>query len=192
MTSSSSSAPPAPPSSPTPSSTVTGKVSNGVHTGDLRFFLLPVPSDGSAVGAPDGDTLTAANVAAFYSNSSEALKALQQLDFKGGATRTYQTGDAKYHVDVRLLHFASAENARAWAAGDKPMASWKAFSVPGYPDEKAYDIPLDASLGEARLRAVGFRGDVFFEIDVFGQPPVDHAVLIDRVRKQIARLDSGK
>jgi hypothetical protein len=67
-----------------------------------------------------------------------------------------------------------------------------AFSIPGYPDEKAYDIPLDASLGEARLRAVGFRGDVFFEVNVYGEPPVDHQVLIDRARKEIARLDSGR
>jgi hypothetical protein len=170
---------------------VTGKVSNGVHSGDIRFFLMPVPSDASVVGPQDGDKLTAQNVAASYSDSSEAIKALQQLGFKDGAARSYQTGDAKYHVDVRLLRFGSADNARTWAAADKPMAGWTAFGVPGYPDEKAYDIPLDASLGEARLRAVGFRGDVFFEVDVFGQPPVDHEVLIDRVRKQIARLDTG-
>jgi hypothetical protein len=179
-------------SSPTPTSTVTGKVASGVHSGDLRFFLLPVPSDASVVGSPDGDAMTAATVAGAYSNSSQALKFLQQLGFKSGATRGYQTGDAKYHVDVRLLQFSSAENARAWASGDKPQANATAFSIPGYPDEKAYDIPLDASLGEARLRAVGFRGDVFFEVDVFGQPPVDHQVLIDRARKEIARLDSGR
>jgi len=162
-----------------------------VHSGDVRYFLLPVPSDGSVVGSPDGDTLNAAAVAASYSNSAEALKALQQLGFKDGASRGYQTGDAKYHVNVRLLHFASADMARVWAADDNPQANATAFSIPGYPDEKAYDIPLDASLGEARLRAVGFRGDVFFEINIYGQPPVDHQVLIDRVRKQITRLDSG-
>jgi hypothetical protein len=144
------------------------------------------------IGAPDGDALTAAAAAAPYSNSSEVLKLLGQLGFKGGASRGYQTGDAKYHVTVRLLHFSSPDVARAWAEDDKELPGWTAFSVPGYPDEKAYDIPLDASLGEARLRAVGFRGDVFFEINIFGRPPVDHAVLIDRVRKQIDRLDSGR
>lgn len=184
--------PPAVPrSTPAPSSTVKGKVAKGVHSGDLRFFLLPVPSDASAIGTPDGDPLTAAGVAAAYSNGSDVLKALKQFGFKDGAARVYQTGDAKYHVNVRLLHFSSAAVAKAWAVNDKPLSSWKAFSIPGYPDVKAYDIPLDASAGEARLRAVGFRGDVFFEINVFGQPPVDHEVLIDRVRKQIARLDTG-
>lgn len=171
---------------------MTGKVASGVHSGDLRFFLLTVPSDASVVGSPDGDALTAAAVAGSYANNAEALKALQELGFKTGASRGYQTGDAKYHVNVRLLQFSSADSARTWADADKPQPKAVPFAVPGYPDEKAYDIPLDASLGEARLRAVGFRGDVFFEINVYGQPPVDHQVLIDRVRKEIARLDSGK
>ena len=162
-----------------------------MHNGDIRYFLLPVPSDGSAVGSPDGDTLNAAAVAALYGNSPDVLKTLQQVGFKDGASRRYQTGDAKYHVSVRLLHFSSADVARAWADADKPQGNGTEFGIPGYPDEKAYDIPLDASGGEARLRAVGFRGDVFFEVNVYGQPPVDHQVLIDRVRKQIARLDSG-
>jgi hypothetical protein len=162
-----------------------------VHSGDIRYFLLPVPDDGSTVGTPDGDMLTAAQVSAQYSNSSSVLKSLQDLDFKDAAQRHYQTGDGKYHVWVRLLRFANADSARLWVQGDKPLSTWKPFTVPGYPDEKAYDVPLDASTGEARLRAIGFRGDVFFEINVFGQPPVDRAVLIDRVRKQIARLDTG-
>jgi hypothetical protein len=166
-------------------------VTNGIHGGDIRYFLLPVPSDALVVGAPDGDPLTKEAVAAVYSNSSDVLKGLQTLGFKDGATRRYQTGDAKYHVAVRVLHFASADAAQTWAKADKPQSGWTAFSIPGYPDEKGYDIPLDPSLGEARLRAVGFRGDVFFEINVYGEPPVDHAVLIDRVRKQIARLDTG-
>ena len=173
---------------------MTGKVSNGTHSGDLRYFLLPVPSDGSVVGgSPDGDPLTKQAVADQYSNSSEALKALQNLGFKDGATRRYQTGDAMYHVYVRLLHFGSTDGAKAWALGDDPQPDGKAktFSVPGYPDVKAYEIPLDPAMGESRLTAVGSRGDVFFEIDLFGQPPVDHAVLIDRVRKQITRLDTG-
>lgn len=177
--------------SPTPTSTVTGKVAGAVHSGDLRFFLMAAPSDASVIGSADGDMLTKESVAALYSNSSDVLKKLNSLGFKDGATRRYQTGDGKFHVTVRLLHFSSAQSARTWALGDQPLPGWKAFGVPGYPDEKAYDIAMDASSGEARLRGVGFRGDVFFEVNVFGQPPVNHGVLIDRVRKQIIRLDTG-
>jgi hypothetical protein len=153
--------------------------------------MLPVPSDASVVGAPDGDPLNLQAVQAIYAKSPDALKALQTLGFKDGATRRYETGDAKYHVAVLLLHFGSADAAQAWAAGDKPASSSTAFPIPGYPDEKGYQIPLDPGSGEERLRAVGFRGDVFFEVDVIGQTPVDRTVLIDRVRKQIARLDTG-
>jgi hypothetical protein len=171
---------------------VTGKVANGLHSGDIRYFLLPVPADGSVIGTPDGDTLTAAQVSQLYSNSADVLKSLQRLNYKDGATRRYQTADGKYHVWSRILHFAAADAAQAWALGDKPKPEWTEFAIPGYPDEKGYDISsVDATTGEARLRAVGFRGDVFFEVDVFGEPPVDHTVLVDRVRKQIARLDTG-
>jgi hypothetical protein len=170
---------------------VTGKVASGVHSGDIRYFLMAVPPDASVIGSADGDVLTKEAVAALYSNSSDVLKGLNTLGFKDAATRRYQTADGKYHVMVRLLHFGSAQAAQTWAGGDKAQPAWKAFDVPGYPDEKAYDIAMDASLGEARLRGVGFRGDVFFEVNVYGEPPVDHGVLIDRVRKQITRLDTG-
>ncbi|MBW8804030.1 MAG: hypothetical protein JF587_09250 [Catenulisporales bacterium] len=162
-----------------------------MHSGDIRYFLMAVPPDASVIGSADGDVLTKEAVAALYSNSSDVLKGLNTLGFKDAATRRYQTADGKYHVMVRLLHFGSAQAAQTWAGGDKAQPAWKAFDVPGYPDEKAYDIAMDASLGEARLRGVGFRGDVFFEVNVYGEPPVDHGVLIDRVRKQITRLDTG-
>jgi hypothetical protein len=170
---------------------VTGKVAKGVHSGDIRFFLMTVPSDASVIGTLDGDMLTKDAVVKWYGNSADVAKELDQLHFLGGATRTYQTADGKYHVMVRLLQFGTPDAAQAWAAGDRPNATWKAFPIPGYPDEKGFDIPMDAAAHEARLRGIGARGDVFFEVNVFGEPPVDHAVLIDRVRKQISRLDTG-
>lgn len=170
---------------------MTGKVAKGVHTGDIRYFLMTVPSDASVIGTADGDMLTKDAVSKWYGNSADVSKELDQLHYLGGGTRAYQTGDGKYHVIVRLLQFSTPDAAQAWAAGDRANATWKAFAIPGYPDEKAYDIPLDPAVHEARLRGIGFRGDVFFEVNVFGEPPVDHAVLIDRVRKQITRLDTG-
>ena len=179
-------------SDPTPSSTVTGKVSKGVHSGDIRYFLLPAPSDGKVIGPADGDTLTDKAMADRYTNSAEALKGLKDLGFKDGAARAYQTDDAKYHVAVFLMHFSSAQNAKWWLAGDEGDASWKAFDVPGHSDVKAWDIPAeDSSRDEGQLRAVGVRGDVYFEVTIVGEPPMDHAVLINCVRKQIDRLDTG-
>lgn len=170
---------------------MTGKVSNGVHSGDLRYFLLPVPSDASVVGPPEGSTLSAAQVASVYRDGSVVLNDLKELGFKGGASRNYQTGDAKYHVDVQLLHFGSSSAARTWVVGDQTMPGWKKFAIAGHPEIKADEVPIKGVSGEAGLRAIGYRGDVVYVVAVIGEPPVDHEVLIDRVRKQIARLDAG-
>lgn len=190
-TTSSSSSSPTPTPTPTPSSTVTGKVVKGVHTGDVRFFLMTVPSDASVIGTPEGDTLTRDTVAGWYANSAHVRQELDGLHFQGGAIRAYQTGDAKYHVWVRLLHFATADGAKGWMAADQPKPAWKAFPFPGNPDLVAHDIPLNPTAGTAEMRAIGCRGDVYFEVYVVGKPPLDHAVLIDRARKQMARLDTG-
>ena len=190
FSSSSSSTTPSP-STTTPTPTFTGKVVNGVHTGDIRFFLMPVPSDASVIGAPEGTTVTKDQVAGMYGNSSEVGKILDELGFKDGAVRDYQTGDAKYHVIARVLRFSSAANAKLWFLGDSPASDWKEFGVPGYSDAKAYDIAPPKGLTEERLRAVFYRGDVAIEVAVIGQAPVDHAVLFDRLGKQITRLDTG-
>ena len=101
------------------------------HKGDLRFFLLPVPSDGSVIGDPDGKALTKADVAGGYSNSKEVTSILGELGFKGGATRDYQTGDAKYHVEANLMQFGSASNAKLWFQGDQPASGWKTVKLSG-------------------------------------------------------------
>ncbi|MFD0637989.1 hypothetical protein [Catenulispora yoronensis] len=163
-----------------------------MHTGDLRYFLLSTPADALAIDSPDGELLTKDDVVRMYgASAATAGKRLDALHFQGGATRGYQTADGKYHVLVRLFRFSTAAGAKTWLTSLRPVTGWKAFPVSGYPDFKAYDIPVDPTLAAARLQVVGFRGDVFFEVNVFGQPPVDHNVLIDRLRKQIARLDTG-
>ena len=181
-----------PPTTPTPVSTVTGSVSSGlIHTGDLRFFLLPVPSDGSVVGNADGSTLTKDQIAADYKDSSSVVTILGQLGFKDGADREYQTGDAAYHVEVRLLRFDSQQDASLWFQGDQPDSKWKEFSISGYSDAKGWDIAPSSPGGLGRLRGLYYRGDTVFEVMVTGQDPVDHSVLVDRMGKQIDRLTTG-
>ena len=173
-------------------STITGKVGPGlVHSGDIRFFLMPVPPDAGVIGAADGKPLTKDDVAARYSNSGEALKELNQLGYKDGAYRDYQTGDAKYHVVARLWHFASAQSAKLWVQGEQPSPAAKAFSVSGFPDVRAWYISPPLSGDPASVRGMGVCGDVAFEIYVIGQEPLDRGLLADRVRKQVDRLTKG-
>jgi hypothetical protein len=184
--------PAVPPTTPKPVSTVTGKVTSDLlHSGDLRFFLLPVPSDAGVIGAADGKPLTKDDVAHEYVNSADVLKSLNLLGFKDGAYRDYQTGDAKYHVVARLLHFSSAQSAKLWFQGDKPDPLAKAFPVNGFPDAKGYYLPPLAHGDVADLRGLYYTGDVVFEIVVVGQDPIDKNILAGRIHKQVDRLTTG-
>ena len=81
---------------PAPTSTVTGSVQNGVHSGDLRYFLLPPPQGPSSVqGNPDGTTETLSTIVTEY-GGGYTKQNLTQLDFTGACTRTYQ--------DLSLIH----------------------------------------------------------------------------------------
>jgi hypothetical protein len=141
--------------------------------------------------APDGQPLTKEAVAATYQNSADALKSLTQLDYKDGAFRDYQTGDAKYHVVVRLWHFGTAQSAKAWFQGELPDPAAKSFPVSGFPDAKGWYLPPLAPGDPANLQGLFYVGDVCFEIFVIGEDPIDRNVLADRIRKQVDRLTKG-
>ena len=78
-----------------PTSTVTGSVSDGIHRGDLRYFLVPPPGGLSSVqGDPDGTAENVTTVIGEYSNSTdtgEITQVLSRLDFQAGATRNLRT-----------------------------------------------------------------------------------------------------
>jgi hypothetical protein len=180
------------PTTPSPTSTVTGSIGSGLtHKGDLRFFLLPVPSDGSVIGDPDGKKLSKSDVADSYSNSKEVLSILGELGFKDGATREYQTGDAAYHVETTLMHFSSGSNARLWYQGDQPPSGWKKFKISGFSGASGYVISEKDSTFQT-LRGLYYRGDVVIEILIIGQDPVDQSVMASAMSAQVARLNTGK
>jgi hypothetical protein len=162
------------------------------HKGDLRFFLVPVPADGSVIGDADGKALSKADIASSYSNAKEVTTILGQLGFKGGATREYQTGDAKYHVAATLMQFSSAYNARTWFQGDQPASDWKSFKISGYSDAKGYVLDNKDEPGFQTLRGLYYRGDVVMELIIIGESPVDQSVMAERMAAQVNRLNTGK
>ena len=181
------------PTTPKPVSTVTGQVATGaLHSGDIRFFLMPVPADGSVIGAAaDGTPLTKDAVAGAYQDSAAALTELNQLGYQDGAFRDYQTGDAKYHVVVRLWHFSSAQNAKLWFQGDLSDPAAKPFSINDFPDAKGVYLAPVKPGDPANMRGLYYVGDVCFEIVVIGVDPMDRNVLADRMHKQVDRLTKG-
>lgn len=176
---------------PKPTPTVTGEVSGSSHTGDLRYFLLPVPSDAGVLGDLNGSVQTKADVVARYGGSADVVSALDQLGFKAAVHREYQTGDAAYHVAATLMQFGSQSSASTWVSFDQAPADWKPFAVSGYSGAKAYDIAPYATGALAHMRVLYYKGDTVFEILITGQDPLDHSVLLDRMTKQMAHLTTG-
>lgn len=178
-----------PASTATPGAPVTGAVEDGgVHSGDLRFFLLPVPRGAESYGDRAGDVLTLDEAAVAYYESVRV--SMRGHGFRGGAHRAYRTADGKREVDVQLVRFGSAASARDFAGehhGEGPRVT-----LPG--DSRARAHRLDSAAAESTdaFMAVSYEGDTVITLTVTGSArstPQDTAELLDR---QYARLRTGR
>ncbi|WP_152627953.1 hypothetical protein [Streptacidiphilus neutrinimicus] len=176
--------------SPSPSSTVKGYVHGTSHSGDLRFFLLPVPDDAEAYGDPDGTTESVSDIANAMSNSSTSKQILHDYGCTGGATRTYRTNDGLYTVAVHLIHFGSAGSASEWVSG-LSYAHGDSFDVSGVSNAKGQAIDPSESDGTGTLIGVSHVGDVEYEIVISGTGALNHSLLTPLMRRQEQRLGSG-
>jgi hypothetical protein len=181
---------PSPSPSPSPRSTVTGSVRDGVHRGDLRYFLVPPPQGPSSVqGDPDGTAEDFNAVMAQYGGGSDIKSALNELGFKAGATRTYQDSTIGANVTVELLQFSSGDNANSWLQGFQLNDSgWTSFSVPGESGATAREKNangLDSMIG------VYAEGDTFYQVDVYGSQTLPHADLSNLMIAEYGRLSHG-
>ena len=93
-----------------------GTVRDGVHSGDLRFFLLPAPKDADVYGDPAGSPLTSDDIASGAADPAASRRALTTYGFRGGAHRTYLTADGEAEVTIRLARFASPAKATGYYA----------------------------------------------------------------------------
>jgi hypothetical protein len=186
----SASASPSPSPSPSPKSTVVGSVKDGVHSGDLRYFLLPPPDGSSSVqGDPDGNTETLSDVVKEYGGSSDVKSFLSQMGFKGGAQRTYQDSTLGANVSIELLQFGSSDDANNWLQGFQLNSSgWTSFSVPGEGGASAREKNAD---GLDNLLGVYAEGDTFYEITVYGTQTLPHSDLTDLMTAEHGRLAHG-
>ncbi len=176
--------------SPSPKSTVVGSVKDGVHSGDLRYFLLPPPDGPSSVqGNPDGDTESMSDVVKQYGGSSDVKSFLNQMSFKGGARRTYQDSAMGANVSIELLQFGSSDDATNWLQGFQLNSSgWTTFSIPGESGATAREKNSD---GLDDLIGVYAEGDTFYEITIFGTQTVPHSDLANLMTGEHGRLAHG-
>ena len=175
---------------PTPTSTVTGSVSDGAHSGDLRYFLIPPPQGPSSVqGDPDGTTETLDDVLATYSDASEVRTSLEQLGFKTACTRTYQDSTMGANVTVELMQLGSSEDSEEWLSsfgfsGD----GYQSISVPGESGAEGWSYAKD---GGYQLVGAYREGDTFFQVTIYGTQLIPAQDLGQVISAEHDRLANG-
>ena len=175
---------------PTPSSTVTGSVSDGIHRGDLRYFLLQPPQGPSSVqGDPDGTTETLDEAVAAYGGNSGQASLLEEAGFKAACERVYQDSTLGANVDVQLIQFKSTDDAEAWTESfGLSGAGFASISVPGVSEAKGWSY---AKNGGYNMVGVYREGDTFFEVEVYGNQALPAADLGRVVSAEHSRLANG-
>ena len=175
---------------PSPSSTVKGSVNGSTHSGDLRFFLLPVPGDAEAFGNTDGDKMTVADIAKTLGNPTTSKQILNEYGCSGGAYRSYRSNDGTITVDTQLLHFDGSGHASDWASG-LTFGKGKEFSVSGITNGRgiAFDPTTDG--GEGELLGISHVGDVEYEITISGTGKLAHSLLTPLMKREEQRLSTG-
>ncbi|MFC5909841.1 hypothetical protein [Streptacidiphilus monticola] len=186
-----SSSPSAAAPSPSPTSTVHGSVHGSHHSGDLRYFLLPVPDDAAAYGDPDGTAETLSDIAKEMSNSSTSKRILHDYGCTGGAYRTYRTNDGQYTVTTRIIHFDSSSHASDWVSG-LSFAKGDSFTVPGVTNGHGQAFDPSQSDGMGELIGYSHVGDIEYEITVDGDGKLPHSLLKPLMIREERRLVSGK
>lgn len=181
----------APLTTASPVSTVTGSVSDGVHRGDLRYFLVAPPQGPSSVqGDPDGATETLDDVVKdFYGGTSSVAGYLREDDFKSACTLTYQDSTIGANVTIELIQFGSSSEASNWQSDfldDAPGT--KHISVPGESSAEGWSLSSD---GGYSLLGVYHEGDTFFQVQIYGDQPIPASDLGKLVGAQHSRLANG-
>lgn len=181
---------PTPTVAPRPSSTVKGTVNGSTHSGDLRFFLLPVPGDAEAYGNADGDTMTIADIAKTLGNPTTSKKILNEYGCSGGAYRSYRSNDGTVTVDTQLLHFDGSGHASDWASG-LTFGKGKEFSVSGIDNGRGIAFDPTSDSGDGELLGISHVGDVEYEITVSGTGKLAHSLLTPLMKREEQRLSTG-
>ncbi|WP_033217259.1 hypothetical protein [Kitasatospora phosalacinea] len=180
---------PTPTVAPRPSSTLKGSVSGGKHSGDLRYFLLPVPDDADPYGSPDGAMMSIEDIQSHYSKDTDVKGVLDSWDFKDAATRSYRTRDGKTEVRVELKRFSRADRAQGFA--DHTSFEQDPFDVDGVPNARGYAFKPKQQAYTGELIGIGVVGDVAYEVTVDVQGDPDRALLADAMKRARDRLANG-
>lgn len=175
---------------PSPTSTVKGTVDGDSHRGDLRFFLLPVPSGGQPINDTDGTLESLSVLSKEMASPSQGLADLKSWNCTGGATREYRSSDGTLTIRTELLHFADSSDADGWASGLN-FSAGSAFSVPGIGDGRGWAFNPSDSGGFGSVIGASHVGDVMYEIEIDGTGKIAHSLLTPLMTREEQLLRTG-
>lgn len=179
------------PAAPSPTPTVKGSVDGSSHSGDLRYFLLPVPDDAQAEGDINGTTMSLGDIANLMGNPSTSKSILNSYGFTHAAYRTYRTNDGTLTVTARLIQFDGPGHASDWVTG-LSFSSGSDFTPDGVSNAKAVAHDPSSPEGVGLLEGISHVGDVEYEIDVEGTGKLDHSLLAPLMKREEQRLGTGR
>ncbi|MCX4747865.1 hypothetical protein OG455_20485 [Kitasatospora sp. NBC_01287] len=175
---------------PAPASTLHGTVSGDSHSGDLRYFLLPVPGGAQPYGDPDGTALTVADIAKDYDKPGDTQGILDSYGYQEAVSRRYRSADGQTEVSTRLMRFSSADNARAFAQSTG-FDSGTSIPVTGDSSAKGFLFKPDQQAFTGEMAGVSSVGDVEYEVHVYVKGDPDTSLLSTAMQGQHDRLGSG-
>ncbi|SCE19228.1 hypothetical protein GA0115240_142511 [Streptomyces sp. DvalAA-14] len=173
-----------------PTARATGHVKNGVHTGDLRYFLLAPPRAADVYGDAAGSALTVDDIAAGASDPSEARRDLKTYGFRNGVYRTYLTADGVSEVTVKLVRFAGPSQAAAFYA-EHYYNGTKISLGEDFP-ARGYRLASGSAESTDTVLAISYQGDVDITLTVTGGKAPSRALLKSLLDAQHQRLMSGR
>jgi hypothetical protein len=175
---------------PSPTATIRGSVDDGTHSGDLRFFLLPIPADGQPINDTSGSLESLKQLSQEMANPSQGLTDLKSWSCTGGAVREYRSSDGTLTITTELLHFDDESDSSGWFSGIS-FSGGSTFSVPQVPDSGGWE--LDPSGGDiyGSIRGYGYDGDVMYQIEIIGTGTLPHSLLVPLMQRERKLLSTG-
>lgn len=156
----------------------TGTGTGATHSGDLRTYLVAMPTGAQKCSDEEGtnETLSLDQAANLSSDPQGRKDELQQYKFKGGAVRCWVSSDSTT-VDVRLYQFGSSDNAQSFFDSDidgtsSDYSAANTTDVSGVPGGKSFATPTKDSKGYVRVISIGLNGDVVLVIAIAQLPPL--------------------
>ncbi|WP_329120561.1 hypothetical protein [Streptomyces sp. NBC_01465] len=175
--------------------------------GDLRKLLIPKPRGARTASFPvfKGGTmprdnwLTPADYAYEFTDEAQSFTYDAEKDIRRIAAADFQQGEFKM-TSVRLVQFRdgvsegasdSAVEQQSYMSDSQDGAGYDGDAVKGSGNARYYIVPVENKPGylpNYGARAIGYRGDVMFDISIFDTHKISKSDIRALAEQQLGRL----